>query len=226
MSHSSCPRIEALESRFVLSAQPVGPEFQINAMLPSGFSNVSTAADVQGNFVVVWTVAEQIGTVMYDSMTKAGLYSAAGVPRGNDFFVSRFPATQINPDVAMDADGDFVVVWQHYQPGDENVFARGFRSDGTPLGEQFFGQTEPSVAMDSDGDFVVVWTSEDDRAGAYSLTDVYAQRYNAAGEPRGGEFRVNQHWAYRQENAHVAMRPDGSFLVTWEDWYLQTSTAR
>src|SRR4051812_19584468 len=45
-------------------------------------------------------------------------------------------------------------------------------------------QAIPSIGMNANGDFVVAWESWDG-------TGIYAQRYGAAGQPLGGEFRAS-----------------------------------
>lgn len=125
------------------------------------------------------------------------------------------------PTVAMDADGDFVVVWADSAADGSGygVYGQRFDPAGSPQGDAFrvngmtlSPQTLPSVAMDPDGDFVVSWSSllQDG-----SLYGVYARRYNAAGEPQGGEFRVNQHTAGNQDFSAVAMDAQGDFVVAW-----------
>ena len=64
----------------------------------------------------------------------------AQVPAGPAFRVNAYTtAYQTVPDVAMEADGDFIVVWNHR---DENstfhdVFARRFTSNGAAVGSDF-----------------------------------------------------------------------------------------
>src|SRR5688500_7873895 len=76
-------------------------------------------------------------------------------------------------------------------PGVEALEPRQLLAAG-PVGSEFRvnsttenSQASPAVAMDADGTFVVAWAS-----GAQDGSDsgVYAQRYNAAGVPVGGEF--------------------------------------
>ena len=75
--------------------------------------------------------------------------------------------------VAMDAAGDFVVVWsRNNQAGTLTTdFAQRYNSEGTPLGSAFqVGTTtranvyeqeiRPAVAMDSAGNFVVTWNPD------------------------------------------------------------------
>jgi len=96
----------------------------------------------------------------------------------------------------------------------------------TPLGPEFRANTYTAdtqwtasthspemVAADAAGNFVVVWSSEgQDPDGTEG---VYAQRYNAAGQPQGSEFRVNTFTNSSQTQPTVAMAADGRFVVAW-----------
>jgi hypothetical protein len=128
----------------------------------------------------------------------------------------------------MDADGDFVVSWHGYGPGDDSelmgsgVFARRFNAAGQPLGGEFRANTtttglqaDPTVAMDANGDFVVAWEGWDQDGSGLG---VFAQRYSAAGEPRGQEFLVNDYTANTQSDPVVAMDADGDFVVAWRSF--------
>ena len=96
---------------------------------------------------------------------------------------------------------------------------RAEAAPGDPIGAEFQvnsyttgGQNWPAVAADADGDFVVVWQSAgQDGSGS----GVYAQRYNAAGDAVGGEFRVNTTTVNEQVYPAVAMDADGDFVVSW-----------
>ena len=70
--------------------------------------------------------------------------------------------------VAVDADGDFVVVWQSYgqDGGYYGIYAQLYNASGVAQGSEFLvntttssSQYSPSVAVDDDGDFVVAWQS-------------------------------------------------------------------
>lgn len=118
----------------------------------------------------------------------------------------------------MDAAGDFVVAWESPDAHVVGIFAQRYRADGAAQGSNFqvntttiSNQTSPAVAMDADGDFVVVWQSPDG-----DNSDIYAQRYTAAGAPQGSEFRVNTTTTSTQYSATVAMDTAGDFVVTWE----------
>ncbi len=75
-------------------------------------------------------------------------------------------------------------------------------------------QTAPAVATFSDGGFVVAWGSLD-TAQDGSESAIKAQRFDAAGNKVGPEFRVNSHAAGSQFTPSVATLANDSFVVTW-----------
>ncbi|HXU33982.1 MAG TPA: VCBS repeat-containing protein, partial [Thermoanaerobaculia bacterium] len=91
-----------------------------------------------------------------------------------------------------------------------------FRVSSAPEGHQ----TEPAVAADARGNSVVVWTSAATRPLLETGPDgsgsgIYAQRFDAAGSPLGGELRVNGLTPGDQHSPAVAMAANGQFLVVW-----------
>ena len=78
----------------------------------------------------------------------------------------------------MDADGDFVVVWDsQYQDGSGyGVYGQRYNSSGSTVGSEFQvnayttgTQWNTSVAMDADGDFTVVWQSYTQDGSGYGV---------------------------------------------------------
>jgi hypothetical protein len=138
-----------------------------------------------------------------------------GQAQGDEFHVNTATSgNQIAPSVAMDADGDFAIVWSDSEIRAQRYSARGvaqgdeFRVNTFTTGNQFF----PAIAMDARGDFVVAWQSSGQDG---SLEGIYAQRFSAAGAPQGGEFRANTVTANAQKDAAVAMDAGGNFFITW-----------
>jgi hypothetical protein len=74
------------------------------------------------------------------------------------------------------------------------------------------GQSLPWLAADAAGNFVVTWES---RAGDGDESGVFAQRFDAAGRPRGAEFQVNTYTTGHQSGAVVASDAAGNFVVVW-----------
>jgi hypothetical protein len=198
---------------------PVGAEFQVNTVAAGDQEQAAVAADDDGDFVVVWSSSGEDGS---SSGVFARRFDAAGVAQGGAFQVNvHVTLAQYRPSVAMDDDGDFVVVWaSDGQDGSSHgIFARRFDSSGVAQGLETqvntvtaFSQNFPAVAMDADGDFVVAWQSYHDGSGV----GIFAQRFDAAGVAQDGEFQVNTFTAGYQAYPTVAMDDAGAFVVAWD----------
>jgi hypothetical protein len=130
---------------------------------------------------------------------------------------------QTLPSVAMDANGDFAVAWNHqvalYQ---YDVDVRVYNSAGqAQTGEIIAGNTigvaRPTVAMDANGDFVVTWQALN--ASTY-LYGVSAQRYNLAGTPQGGTITLTtgSSRSTMGESPKVAMDSTGDFVIAYQGY--------
>ena len=145
---------------------------------------------------------------------------AQGQPQGPEFRVNTYTTNgQLGSSIASDAAGNFVIVWTSYtQDGSSGgIFGQRYASGGAPLGAEFRVNTYTTslqagslVASDDAGNFVVVWHGfqNDD-------FDIYAQRFDAAGAPLGGQFRVNSYTTGSQFVGSVASDPAGSVVVAW-----------
>ncbi len=212
--------------RYRSDGAPLGSAFRVNTDTRREQGNPAVAMDVAGGFVVAWDSFDQAGSTSgYDIYAQR--YGSDGAPLGSNFLVSADTGdNQDHPVVAMDAEGDFVVVWEAFdQAGsgsDYDIYAQRYRSDGAPLGSNFLvntvtssDQNYPVVAMDAAGSFVVAWQSFD-QAGPTSKYDVYAQRYGSNGSPLGSNFLVNTYTSSYQDSPVVAMDATGSFVVAWQ----------
>ncbi|MGH8445556.1 MAG: hypothetical protein ACREVL_09815, partial [Solimonas sp.] len=147
---------------------PLGPAF---AASDPGGQSPSVARERNGDFVVAW--------LQPGSGVLVRRFHADGTPKAPAQVVEpRTPyIALVYPDVAVDADGGFVVAWTSKDATpvgptkDPLVYARRYAADGTALGAKLqvnepidaqIGEREwtfgrPAVAMDDDGDFVVAW---------------------------------------------------------------------
>ncbi len=192
-----------------------------------------TAFDGNGNYVVVWTsiVGNQTSIV-------GQLYNAAGTKKGGEFVIANGSTSWSNPDVAMDADGDFIVTWSGALPGSNpttdpsDVSAREFYANGQAVGAQFevdqhtsAVQNQARVAMGPDGAFVITWTSTPITTSNINATNsvIYAREYGPLSLPISTEFQVSSTSAYAQTYSDVAMDGTDDFVVVWEgDFQSQT----
>ncbi len=149
----------------------------------------------------------------------------AVIPQGSEMQVNTYTTgNQGLPQVASDAQGNTVVVWEGSNDQDGSswgIFGQRFGIDGQPEGAEFQVnsytldlQVDPQVDRSPQGDFVVVWMSYMQTGG--DVFDIFAQRYDASGTALGGELQVNTFTTGYQGNPDVALDDAGNFLVVWE----------
>ncbi len=210
--------------RFDSSGNPQGNEFQVNSYTTSNQLFSAVAADTDGNFVITWHSLNQLGNSKLNIYAQR--YDSNGNPQGSEFQVNSDTTDRhLDPDVAMDADGDFVITWQRGVLLGYSIYAHTYRADGTP-GTEFMVNSSttsfyanPSVAMDSDGDFAIVWRDGDSFFGGSqdgSRSGIIARRFNASATPQADEFVVNSYTTGTQSSPHIAMDSIGNFVVSWD----------
>ena len=192
-------------------------ECLVNTYTTNAQENPSIALDADGDFVITWTSSEQDGS---GGGIYAQRYLADGTPAGNEFRVNANASNnQSKPDIALDADGDFVITWtSSAQDGSgDGIYAQRFTADGTTAGSEFLvntvtsmDQSNSSIAMDADGDFVITWTSSTQDGSGFGI---YAQRFNADGTAAGNEFVVNSTTTGDQSDSSIAMDAGGDFVI-------------
>jgi hypothetical protein len=207
--------------RYGSSGVPLGNEFRVNTYTASSQFGPAVAADSSGNFVVVWASSFQDGSF---SGIYGQRYESSGIPLGNEFRVNTSTTNyQVNPTVAMDSAGNFVVVWWSRYPIPPGtgfgVSGQRFASSGVPLGPEFRVNTSTGnlrysvVGADSMGDFVVVWHNDGQDGSGLG---VFCQRFASSGMPLGSEFRVNTYTTGSQGYSAVAVDASGNFVVAWQ----------
>ena len=192
-------------------------------LTPIGRQNdPAVAIDETGDYVVVWASYGQGLDAVTEGDIIAQRFDRRGQRIGPEFVVNTYQlGSQVDPDVAMDPAGNFVVTWSGAGPIDNSgVFVRSFDRFGRSRGDQVranqfrqLTQAMPSVATDGSGSFVVSWTSDmQDGTGA----EIFARRYSSAGPAMGDEFRVNSFSSFRQQSSDVGMDGSGNFVIVWE----------
>ncbi len=215
--------------RYDSSGTLVGSQFQVNSYTTGTQRYPSVAADAQGNFVVVWKSWGWYGTDTVDRLILAQRYDSGGIRLGGEFLVNSYTTYQQNrPAVAVEPQGNFVVVWGSWGSYDTDssfysIQGQRYDSAGALLGVQFqvntyttSRQSDAAVAVDPQGNFVVVWQSVGSYDTDTSNASIQGQRYDSNGAPVGGEFQVNTYTTSRQSDAAVAVDLQGNFVVVWQ----------
>ena len=108
-SDSSSASIQG--QRYASDGSLRGSQFQVNSYTPGYQDFASVTARPAGDFVVVWQ-GHISPTDTSGRSIRARRYTSGGSPRGVEFQVNTGTAgSQLRPDVAAAASGDFVVVW-------------------------------------------------------------------------------------------------------------------
>jgi hypothetical protein len=204
-------------------------------------TNDSNNTALNGNYVVVWTSKINGQTNIVGQM-----YKASGVQIGGQFQVNTTASTSWgSPDVAMDAAGNFVIVWCGAGPNatannTSDIYARAFTANGQALTSQFLVdqfvlgmqqpgvQNQPRVAMSPDGTFVITWTSTPIYLNLSNLNAVnsaiFARAYNNGDVPIGNEFQVTPSSSLAKTLSDVALDANDNFVVTWEGDFQNSSS--
>jgi hypothetical protein len=200
-----------------------GAEFRVNSFTTGYQQRPSAAVAGDGSFVVVWQSYAPEDNSSWGIFAQR--YASTGVAQGGEFRVNSYTTfSQESAAVAMAPGGGFVVVWQSYgiDGSGWGVFGQRYDAAGAALGGEFRVnadtpgfQGQPSVAMDSGGNFVVAWVS----VGGGGYADIVARRFDAAGVPRGADFRVNSYTTASQTRASVASDAAGGFVVIWSSYH-------
>ena len=196
--------------RFDAQGNAMGERIAVNLTTSGRQQDAAVAARPDGGFVVVWA-SESSGS---EAIT-ARLFDADGAPASGELPVGVHDDAQWGrPDVAVDGQGNFVVVWNGHYSG-EGVLGRRFDSEGTPLGAAFQVDAEdhtsygwPQVAMNEGGWFVVA-----SPRGEWTTTTLVT--YDPGGE------MVSTSELDSFYGPGLAINDDGLFVVSWMGSYPQ-----
>jgi hypothetical protein len=206
--------------RYSSDGTPQGSSFRVNDDPTGAYHGAPcVAVDGNGNFIVAW-IDERDGE---ENNIYAQRYLSDGTPAGNNFRVDDdlTEESHYDPSIAADGTGLFVIVWEDYRNGNQDVYAQRYWHDGLPIGSNFKvnddtgtgSQDSPSVSMDWQGNFVIAW--KDYREGK---SNIYAQRYTRDGSILGSNFIINDNSGYsRYFDPCISSDSTGNFIVVWDD---------
>ena len=131
---------------------------------------------------------------------------------------------QKDPDLAININGQCVVVWNSYAQDSNSggIFMRQMDPNG-PTGPEFQinatatgNQAEPTVAINGEGYFLVAWRGPWPGSDEEDEEDVLARIFDPNGQPLTDDLHVNTHTATSQGCPRVAASLAGRFMVVWE----------
>ncbi len=208
--------------RYDASGSALGGEFQVNTFTTSYQRSPHVGRASDGRFVVSWG-SRQVDGSSYGIAARR--FDASGDPIGSEFVVNTYTTgDQFWGDLAVEANGNFVAVWQDNNIRDGSgtaIFGQRYDASGNRLGSELQmnvyttgDQKFPSVSVSPAGGFVVAWSSLFGDGSGYGM---FARRFDASGNGVGSDFVVNTYTTGYQYGifGQVAHDARGNFTVTW-----------
>jgi hypothetical protein len=202
---------------FDAQGEPLGAEFRLDP--DAAWSDSPTvAATGPGEFVVAYHAYDS--GYGYNSLLAGQKFELDGDLVGPVFRIDPDDDQyRRNPELAADAQGNFVVVWQESYYAD-GLYARRFSADGTPAGDPIalegtvdYG-THAALAVAPNGDALVAWS--DDTA---SLAARFLPAAGGPVEPVTVATAGELAW-----DPGVAVDASGSPLFVWSAWRVNSET--
>jgi Ca2+-binding RTX toxin-like protein len=206
------------------------PEFLVNTTTAGLQNNSIVAVLADGRFVISWTDESLTGGDNSGAAIRARIFNSDGSESVQEFLVNSTTANKQDvSNIAVLADGRFVVTWEDYSAssGDTSasaIRARIFNSDGSEAVPEFLvntttsnSQRDSQIAVLADGRFVVTWTDFSASGGDTSSSAIRARIFNTDGSEAVPEFIVNTTTATAQLESNITVLADGTFVVTWTD---------
>jgi hypothetical protein len=190
----------------------LGLPFSIAAATTAEIRSPAVAMDADGNFVVAWA-SYQDGDA---TGIRARAFGPGGTPVTGEFDVNTDTAGfQLQPSVAMDGSGGFVIAWDSGGALGNPIYARRYDSTATPIGDQFLiGRGEGAViAHREEGGFGAIW------APSGGLALIEAARFDDSMAPIGKPFALHDPLVTQQAFARTVCGGVGRhYLFAWQDF--------
>jgi subtilisin family serine protease/6-phosphogluconolactonase (cycloisomerase 2 family) len=186
----------------------------------SGGGDARASINTAGKGVFVWSQDgdANIGVQLFD-VNPGGAWNFVG----SSFLANTNAKTggfSLAGDVALDSQGNFVIVWSSRPSGEtrSSIYMQRFNSSGARLGDETKISLAPTDALRprverNDAGFVVVWEQRPDAGGDY---DVMARLFDPNGNPLSDAINIASNLGSVQQTPHVVLLPEGGFFAVWE----------
>jgi hypothetical protein len=200
-----------------------------NVAAPIQAGAPAVAMDASGAFVVAWDVQ---GGPAANQGIYSQTFSASGTATDSAQFVYEPAANpgpgpapaqgqQIDPAVAMDSAGSYVIAWISQSGPQSKVYGQLYSTSGLADGSPFlvgttnnYQEANPTAGMDQNGNFTIAWSEQIPGPNNW---DILARQFNAAGTALlANPIAVNTYTNDVQQLASLAELPNGQFAVAWE----------
>ena len=196
-------------------------EIVVNETLAGDQVFASVAVADSGTTAVTWTSISTTG----ERAVFAKVYDANNNVARSEFRVD-MPTAGVEADdssIAIDAQGNFVIVWESAGSGVSEILGQRFANTGAADGAIFevsgggsAGLNESanaSVAANDIGQFVVVWDTDD--GSPDDRSNIYARTFSVNGFPVTSPFIVQERNGVQNTQASVDIDSNGNSIVAY-----------
>ena len=199
--------------------------------LDNVYPNVDMESD--GNFVMAWLNRDDLSLSIRVSAQK---FADDGRPLTDEFALGDLAGDRSRPAIALDDDGNAVIVWNNNREGG-GIFGQRVAANGTLRGDVFTVSADPdrfdqipAVASSTNGNFVVAWR-QFDRQRSSERFDIVGHRF-AVDESIDDTPRISYWWGKVNQHTEDGIwktDPDGRSganldkLAYCRKWYPETA---
>jgi len=158
-----------------------GPSSKVNTISFKSLTWPSIAMNAEGTFIIAWDGDPNKAS---DDDIHARIFDPNATPLADESMVNTTQSgAQVNPRVALDGQGSFMVVWEGPTSdpnGGTDVFGQRFDATGQRLGEELRlnefmtgNQGQPDVGLGENGRLIAVWESigqDGSESGIFGVT--------------------------------------------------------
>ncbi|MBO3762532.1 calcium-binding protein [Ciceribacter sp. L1K22] len=208
---------DIFQRRYDSNGGLVGSPSQVNTFETTISYERSIALLSDGGWVVTWSGFD---IDLDGNGIVQRRYAADGTPVGGEIVVNTYhPGSQDTPSVTALEDGGWLVAWTAFddRADDTDIYMQRYAANGVLVGSEtrvntatVGSQVDAAATGLEDGGWVVVWQGLDSNQHG-----VYLQRYDANGDPVGGEVAVNTTTSGAQGSPAIVALADGGFVVAW-----------
>ena len=219
------PNLNDIYARlFEPDGTPKGVEFRVNDAMNENHQAPAVSHRANGDFIVVWNSNQQILAKKYD---KDGVELLAETEIAKDDVDGFGNFTVSNPDVAINKNGNYVIVYQQdYAADTRKVTMKLFNVTDvllktTQLEDKSISYQLPKTAIAETGHFMVVMATysgiNPPAAVDDDSYDIVKQSFDNNGDLVNGIIIVNMTITNAQITSDVAMDKNGNTFVAWTE---------
>lgn len=178
------------------------------------------AMDNRGNTIIVWVQSDGTNNQLFKSEYRNDFWTNPANLADN---ISPDGQDASKPQVAMDNNGNAIVVWKQSDGSSSRIFKSEYRNkkwtNPASLSDFIGTGSNPQVAMDNNGNAIVVWEDTDYIFISEYRNNIWTNKYIDAG-PMNAMWQIIFMALGIEWHPQVAMNNSGNAVIVWQHVYL------